>query len=103
MLEKDEQANQIAKEELQNEQQKQKIEAQASADAMQQAFVQQDQSKADEHAMGINLDLAAAYINSGIKPDKARAWLVEVMRRGTDIQKGRAQNLLDRLESKTKK
>ncbi|MBR1374856.1 MAG: LysM peptidoglycan-binding domain-containing protein [Cardiobacteriaceae bacterium] len=103
MLEKDEQAKQIAKEELQNEQQKQKIEAQASADAMQQAFAQQDQSKADEHAMGINLDLAAAYINSGIKPDKARAWLVEVMRRGTDIQKGRAQNLLDRLESKSKK
>ena len=53
--------------------------------------------------MGIHLDLAPAYINSGIKPDKARAWLVEVMRRGTDIQKGRAQNLLDRLESKSKK
>ncbi|ABQ13869.1 FimV/HubP family polar landmark protein [Dichelobacter nodosus] len=51
----------------------------------------------DEQAMAINIDLAATYIASGVKPEKARIWLNEVLEKGTDAQKEQAQNLLKKL------
>lgn len=59
-------------------------------------------SEADIEAMSINLDLAAAYINSGIKPEKVakvRAWLEEVLERGNDEQGKIAQELMAKLPS----
>lgn len=54
-------------------------------------------SAADIQAMDINLDLAAAYINSGVKLEKARAWLEEVVVRGTPEQKNLATDLLNKI------
>lgn len=48
-------------------------------------------------AMDINLDLAAAYVKSGIKPEKARKWLEEVLEKGTEEQRNIAENLLKQL------
>lgn len=59
-------------------------------------------SEADIEAMSINLDLAAAYINSGIKPEKVakvRAWLEEVLEKGNDEQEKIAQELMVKLPS----
>ena len=55
-------------------------------------------SEADEQAMEINLELAATYIESDVKPEKAKQWLNEVLRCGTQKQRDRAQVLLEKLK-----
>ncbi len=55
-------------------------------------------SHGDEQAMEINLDLASTYIESGVKPEKAKQWLNEVVRLGTPTQRDRARVLLDKLK-----
>lgn len=57
-------------------------------------------SQADIGSMDINIDLATAYIDSGIKLEKAQIWLEEVLQKGTDIQKQRARDLIEKLKSK---
>ena len=57
-------------------------------------------NEADIGAMNINLDLAAAYIDAGIKLDKAKAWLDEVLQKGADIQKQKAADLMEKLKAK---
>lgn len=54
-------------------------------------------TRADEQAMDINLDLAVTYIKSGVKPEKARLWLNEVLTKGTTAQRKLAQELLNKL------
>ncbi|SUO97870.1 FimV/HubP family polar landmark protein [Suttonella ornithocola] len=52
---------------------------------------------ADIQAMDINLDLAVAYIKSGVKPEKAKMWLNEVLEKGTEEQRKVAEDLLKQL------
>lgn len=57
-------------------------------------------SSADIEAMSINLDLAAAYIDSGIKPEKVakvRTWLEEVLEKGSEEQQKIATDLIKKL------
>lgn len=54
-------------------------------------------TQADEQAMDINLDLASTYIKSGVKPEKAKKWLEEVLEQGTPMQKELAKELLKKL------
>lgn len=55
-------------------------------------------SKADEEAMEINLDLADSFIATG-NGERAKSWLSEVLELGTEAQKARARQMLDKINN----